>query len=305
MTLPKIAGPGDLATIIDPLRDPKAPVQFYYLNEAPAWSSIIMLLYGGSGVGKTWFIASAGPRTLIINIGDGIVTIKSKLIRDKFYKDGFPIVTDIREEVDPVTGLFTVAIGLDMVKDAIDYALDHFKERFDTIVVDDATQLNAFAMNKGLELNDEFQRSKTLERGKKAKGYIKSVQDYGAEMDLIENFVATTKDICKKEEKHFILTAHERHTFKKIKDQSGKVIGEELDKIQPGFTGKTFPDDVTQHFDLVWHLEAVQTGNGIVRRAHTEDTKGIKAKSRYPGVFKALELNPDFLNIVDRIKKSV
>lgn len=305
--------PGDLKTPIkdaqekqgyDPLKDPGAPVQFVTLNEMPPHKSVTMLYYGGSGVGKTFFVASAGPRTLIINIGDGLVTIQSELIRKKYYLEGFPIVASITEERDKVTGLFKTADAFDKVKNAIDWAMDHFPDRFDTIVVDDATQLRAFAMNKGLELNEEFQRSKTLEKGKKLGGYILAVQDYGAEMDLIENFVADTIHFCKKEGKHFILTAHERHIFKPMKDQTGKKIGEELDKIRPGFTGKTFPDDVTNYFDLVWHAEAAHTGQGTVYRAHTEDSKGIKAKSRYPGLFKGVEPFPDFQKILTTIKRS-
>lgn len=302
--------PGDLkkaqdAQGYDPLKDPAAPVQFQTLDEVPPYASITMLYYGGSGVGKTMFVASAGPRTLIINIGDGLVTIQSAWAKQRYYKAGQPIVATIREEKDPQTGIFKAADAFDKVKDAIDWAMDKFPDRFDTIAVDDATQLRAFAMNKGLELNQDFNRSKTLAEAKKDKNrgaFVPAVQDYGAEMDLIDNFVADTVGFCKKEGKHFILTAHERHIFKPMKDQSGKKIGEELDKIRPGFTGKTFPDDITAHFDLVWHAEAVRTGQGAVYRAHTEDSMGIKAKSRYPGVFKNPTPNPDFLAIIAAIK---
>lgn len=311
MTTPvkKIMGPGDLQAERErqgygPLKDPAAPVLFQTLDEILPYESITLLYYGGSGVGKTWFIATAGPRTLIINIGDGLVTIQSPVIKNKYYKTGMPIVATIHEERDRATGLFKVADAFDTVKKAIDYAMDNFSDRFDTIAVDDATQLRAFAMNKGLELNLEFNRSKTLEAGRKKGGYILAVQDYGAEMDLIELFVSDTVGFCKKEKKHFILTAHERHIFKPIKDATGKKIGEELDKVRPGFTGKTFPDDITNFFDLVWNAEAVRTGKGNVYRAYTDASMARGAKSRYPGLFKNPEIEPDFQRILATIKRS-
>jgi len=307
-----IMRPGDLKKAqdvqgYDPLKDPAAPVQFQMLDEIKPWESVIMLFYGGSGVGKSVFCGTAGPRTLIINIGNGITPLLSGWARERYYKEGLPIVATINEEMDRKTGFFVAADAFDKVKSAIDWAMDHFPDRFDTIAVDDATALKAFAMNKGLELNEDFQRSKTAAQAKKEKNFgafVPAVQDYGAEMDLIENFIADTVAFCRTEKKHFLLTAHERFTYKKLKDQSGKVIGEEVDKTRPGFTGRTFPDEITAHFDLVWRAEALRTGGGTIYRAQTEDRMNIKAKSRYPKVFKDPEVEPNFLNIIAQIKRA-
>lgn len=292
------------APSIDPIKKPGAPVEFQRLDEIPAHESITMLLYGGSGTGKTVFVGSAGPRTLIINIGDGIITLQSAWAKAKFYREGMPIIATIREERDPATGMFKAADAFDKVKKSIEWGMDNFTDQFDTIAVDDATQLRAFAMNKGLEINEDFDRSKTLAKGKVAGGFVPAVQDFGAEMDLIEDFVATTISFCKEEKKHFILTAHERHIFKKVRDNTGRVIGDEIDKIRPGFTGKTFPDDITMYFDLVWNVESVRTGQGTIYRAYTEDAMVRKAKSRYPKVFQPVEVWPEFLKLRDQIKAS-
>lgn len=294
MTVPQIG---------NPLKDPKAPVEFMTLDEMPASDSVTMLYYGGSGTGKTMFVGSCGPRTLLINIGNGLTTIQSDFAKKK-WDTGKMIVATIHEEMDRATGLFKAADAFDKVKNSIEWAMDNFADRFDTIAVDDATQLRAFAMNKGLELNEDFQRSKTLAQGKKKGGYILAVQDYGAEMDLIDKFVAETVSFCKSERKHFILTAHERHIFKKVRDPSGKVTGEELDRIRPGFTGKTFPDDITNYFDLVWRAEVVRSGSEGVHRAYTNDSKTIKAKSRYPGVFSNPEIWPEWGKLMAKIKAS-
>ena len=297
-------GPGDLASKMIAEQGEKG-ITFNSLEDEPIGDSTSWLVYGGSKVGKTVFIGSAGPRTLIINIGDGIAVLQSQWAKERFYKDGYPIITTIREERDRKTGIFTSADAFDKVADAIDIGVAKFGDRFDTIAVDDATQLRAFAMNKGLEVNADFNRSKTLEQARKGGGaFVPAVQDFGAEMDLIEQFIVGTISLCKQYSKHFILTAHERHIFKKIRDQTGKVVGEEIDKIRPAFTGKTFPDDVTGIFDLVWNFTAARTGQGTVYRAYTEDSMSIKAGTRFPGVFKSLEVNPNFLDAVRRIKAS-
>jgi hypothetical protein len=278
---------------------------FQTLDEIKPWESVIMLYYGGSGVGKSVFVGTCGPRTLIINIGNGITPLLSGWARQRYYKDGLPIVATINEVIDRKTGLFVAADAFDKVKDSIEWAMDKFPDRFDTIAVDDATALKAFAMNKGLELNEDFNRSKTLAESKKGRSegaYVPGIQDYGAEMDQIDKFCADTVRFCREEKKHFVLTAHEKYTWKKLKDQAGKVIGEEVDKTRPGFTGKTFPDEITAHFDLVWRAEALRTGGGAVYRAQTNDRMNIKAKSRYPGVFKDPEIEPNFLKIVAAIK---
>lgn len=303
MTLPKIVGPGDLAAASGIVyNDDKAGLMFETLDNMSVSESVTMLYYGGAGVGKTWFIATAGPRTLIVNIGNGLVTIQSKKVKELYYKEGMPIVVTIHEERDPVTGLFKAADGFDKVCDAIDVALAKFPDRFDTIAVDDATQMRAFASNKALEVGGQDLRSKTLEKAKKYGTVLMAQQDFLGEMNLIEQFIAGTVDLAKQHGKHFILTCHEKYIYKKIKDQQGKTIGDEIDRVRPAFTGKQFPDDVTAHFDLVWHAEVASTGQGPVFRAHTEDYGRIRAKSRYPGVFKGVEPNPNFLKIVQSIE---
>ena len=67
--------PGDLKTELksaqdaqgyDPLKDPNAPVQFQTLDEIIPYKSVTMLVYGGSGAGKTMFVATAGDRKSVV-----------------------------------------------------------------------------------------------------------------------------------------------------------------------------------------------------------------------------------------------
>jgi len=292
-----IMKPGDL---IQPPKE--AGFVFDQLNDLPLDESITQLYYGGSGTGKTWYVGTAGPRTLIINIGGGLKTIQSPVFKRLYFKDGSPLVVTIQEERDPTTGLFKAAEAFDRVCDSIDYALQHYSDRFDTIALDDATSLRYFASNKALEAAGAIGSSKTLERSKKYGMLLLAQQDYLGEMNLVEQFVAGTIDICKTHKKHFLMTAHERFTFKKLLDNKGKVIGEQVDTIRPGFVGKTFPDDITNHFDLVWNATVARTGQGMIYRALTVDTMGRKGKTRYVGVFKEVESSPNFLKVVAAIR---
>jgi len=301
-----------MTSIITPVNSPfnneaakKLGFEFEALDEQEQDRYVTLLYYGGSAVGKTYFVATAGPRTLIVNIGNGLVTIRGPVVRERFYKEGLPIVTTIREERDPVTGIFKSADAWDKVADAIDFALANFSDKFDTIAIDDASQLKVFAMNKGLELSGELNRSQTLKTMRASGVIFAAKQDFGMEMSLVEQFIAGTVELCKRNKKHLILTAHERYVWKEIRDEKGRSAGEVIDKIRPGFTGRTFPDDVTKHFDLVWQAEVIQANPNPVYRAHTEDSKTIKAKSRYPGVFDALEFSPNFLDMVKRIRSSL
>lgn len=283
----------------------KLGITFESLDQQEQDRYVSLLYYGGNGSGKTMFVASAGPRTLIINIGNGLVTINNPQIKAKYYSEGMPIVSTIREERDMKTGMFKAAEAFVKVRTAIIFALTHFPDKFDTIAVDDASQLKAFAMNKGLEMNEDLGKSQSLKNSRKQEALSVAIQDYGQEMSLVEQFVAETIDLCKSKRKHFILTAHVRETFKKMKDAQGRVIGEEVDKVRPSFTGRTAPDDVARHFDLVWFADVLSANPADVYRVRTGNSKMINSKSRYPGVFDEHELFPNFLDAVKRIHSSL
>ena len=187
-----------------------------------------------------------------------------------------------------------------MLADAIDYGLQTFGDQFDTIAVDDSTATRRFAMSKGLEINQATNKSKTLtEIVEKWDVVAPAVQDYGIEMSLIMQFMVGTIEICKKNNKHLLIGAHERLTYKKASQ-----IGEPatLVKTRPGFTGQTFPDDITGLFDIVTHAEAVGGSSNIIYRQRFAGDEELTAKCRYAGIFETLETNVNFLKCVERIK---
>lgn len=271
---------------------------FYRLNIRPPAECTTLLYYGASGAGKTAFAGSAGSETLFINIGDGIETLLSPWFKQVYGYN--PIVRDVNERLG-ARGMPIEASAFDATSDVLDEALNDFPDKFKTIVIDDVTSLRRFAMNKGLEINSKLGRSKSLENvSKKFDVTIPAVQDYGIEMNLIEQFIAAYTSLAKRANKHLIITAHQRITYRK-----GDKIGDvpTMAKVSPGFTGQTFPDQVPAYFDNVWHAEVVAGGRtGSVYRCRTVGDDVIVAKSRNGGVFSAVETNPNFTEMINRIQ---
>lgn len=268
------------------------------LNDIPMKDEgVTLLLYGNSGTGKTFFIGSAGDRTLIISPSNGLATLKSKLFRDTIKSN--PFIEEIPEEVYSESAS---ARSFDLYSDIIERYLDKHSADIDTIVVDDATAFRRYAMNKALEMGGKMGTSKTGEKLKnnKMEIVVPAVQDFGMEMNFVEQFVRHHADNCKQLGKNFILTAHE-----KILMEKGPNIGDMpvVRKIMPGFTGQKFPDDITGLFDLTWHTETKGSGDKVYYQIRTQPDNVIVAKTRQGGLFPAFfEKQPLFTDVVKAVK---
>lgn len=258
------------------------------------------LIFGGSGTGKTWFAGTGGARVLFINIGNGIRTLESKGFFQKHPESMKMLTVDITEKLT-ASGLPETAEAFDMISDVIDFALEKRSDEFDTVVIDDASALKKLAMNKGLELNQKIGKSQSLSKGRQLELQIKAIQDFGVEMDLIEQFIDGYCQIMRAAGKNFIITAHERTIYKKG-DTPGDIPT--IYRIKPGFTGQTFPDQVPRHFDWVFHSEVVAAGSGPVYRMNTVGDEIITGKCRDAGVFASIEKNPNLKEMLDRVKPS-
>lgn len=273
------------------------PFQFYQLEERPAATDTLsILLYGGAKTGKTFFAGTTGDRTLYIDTGRGLLTLKSPKFKEMLKGNFNPIVAEVREDTNEER-LVTVPKAFDEVCDAIDEGLEKFPEKFDTVVLDDATALRKFAIHKALSINLEEKRSQTAT--KKRRVVLPAIQDFGTEMAYVEWFMYQYDEILRKAGKHFIVLAHERHIFAK-KDKVGDP--DVVQMTRPGFTGKTFPDDIMAIFDFVWHTEKVGSGNNATYRIRTSGDENTRGGSRFGGLFSDVEPNPNFQKMLQRIK---
>lgn len=263
------------------------------------------MVYGGAGIGKTWFLGTGGDRNLIIDTGDtGMETLKSKLFKEKIGYN--PTIVSVAEKLG-ARGRISVATAFDATCDIIDWAIANKRSEFDILCINDVTQLRQFAMNKGLEVGLALGKSQTKSKNDALDAVIYAVQDYGAEIDLIAKFVAGYTSICKKNNIHFIMAAHERLTLTQAKNAKGEpIVGGDIvvADVRPGFRGRTFPDDVCMFFDLIWHLEAVGSGDVIVYRARTAGGENITARTNFGGLFPTIVKNPHLLNSIQLIQES-
>lgn len=251
--------------------------------------SLTFLLYGITGSGKTYFCGTAGPRTLFVNLGHGLTTLKSPAFLEKHPYDPY-FVNVPTDESDKI----------EYVRQIINYALEKRADDFDTIVVDDGSALSRIAMEKAISINSDLQKTNTQSKAKQHGGIIApQIADYGEEISVLTWFFAKFTEEAKMANKHLLITAHERQVF-------GKPvrIGEPapLKKIRPGFTGQTFPDAIPQFFDEVWQFEVVGSGERKKFRQRTIGNELVNAKSRHGGVFKEIEENLSFPEVIKRIK---
>jgi len=265
--------------------------KFKRLSQYNPGESWIHMVYGPSKTGKTFYAGTAGPRTLFVNIGEGLETLMAPSFTRLYPDAKNMIVVDVREITDK-------AMAFDKVTDAIDHALKHFPNKFDTVVLDEATALRKFAMNKAMELNTAA-RSNTI-RGKRTEEFVvPEIGDYGREMQIIEWFLGTYIPLFKEHGKHFLMLAHERQTFGKPPRVGDEPV---LKRVLPGFTGKTFPDQIPAFFDDVFHSEAVGAGTNTVYRLRTAGSEIEIGGARHGGIFSVTETNPSFLKMLDKIK---
>jgi hypothetical protein len=276
------------------------PVPVIYGPEQEYNKSVTLLLYGGSKTGKTHLAGSAGPRTLYIDLDDSSETFSSPTFKQANPAGGPNFIVRVHEKLDD-NGLTTKPEAYDKVCDTIDWFLKKMNDQFDTVVVDGTTMLKRFAMFKGLKISGELGKSQSQANSQKHDMLVVGVQDFGAEMSLMEQFIAGYMDILGRCGKHFIVIAHERVTYNKP-----QKIGDPptVEKIRPGFTGQTFPDQIIGYFDWIFRTETAALSNGIGFRLRTRGNDSIVAGGRSAGVFNDIEIPaPSFPQLIERAHK--
>lgn len=290
--IPKGSDIGGVDELVDDFHDGSVRFKFKRLKDRKPGESWICMVYGPSKTGKTYFAGTAGKNTLFINVGDGLETLMSPAFTSKYPGANEMIVVDVREAD-------SVATAFDIITEGIDHALKHFPGRFDTIVLDEATALRKYALNKAMELNTAGRTSST--RKNRRDEYVKAeIGDYGTEMDMIEWFLGEYIPTFKRENKHFLMLAHERQVFTKPPKVGDEAV---LKRVMPGFTGKTFPDKVPAFFDDVFHSEVItDAGSNASYRLRCAGNDMELGGTRHGGVFDVIEKDANFLKMLERIR---
>ena len=261
------------------------------LSDQPISKTIAALWYGPAGSGKTWASGTYGERTLFIDLEHGLTTLQSPKFQRLY--PGNPLVIKINGQD---------ANAYDQLCDTIDFVFEDeaTRNRFDVLVIDSVSALRVLTIRKGVEVAEDLKKSDTNAKYKKTGVLSPQVQDWGEEMNVMLQFMGDVVEKSKIYEKHLIIIAHERHTYGKA-----PKIGEPqpLLNIRPGFTGKTFPNDITRIFDIVWYFTGAGKGDRRIYQALTAGDEIKVAKTRYNGIFKEEETNVNLRDIIKRIKE--
>ena len=269
----------------------KIPIEFEdFDDEFNSNAGWIILLYGASGSGKTWFAGTA-DRSLYINAGGGIDTLRSPLFKIRYPSIKRKVV-NIYETFDQ--GTIKKAIGFDKVTDALDMFLEDadLREFVRTIVIDDATALRSFAKLRAVEIFDDIKGLVGTSRRQLNRFIQQEPDDVFREMSMIDWFCQQYIPIFRSEGFNFILTAHERQTFGKA---AKKMDARPHEATRPGFSGQTFPDEIPKHFDEVWYCKVKYSDKtGPYQQIKTGGGGLELTKTRRAGVFAHFEVNKSF-----------
>ncbi len=283
------------------------PIEVKRVSDLVESPNLSALIYSQKGGGKTSFAATAGDRTVFVFVGAGISGMKT--LQSPWFKEKIgtnPFVEEIHEELDSKR-MPKKATLFNQITKKFDWWLDNRIDDWDTMVLDDIANTRKAAMFKGFEINMQAKLSEAWAKTEKYTIPMPGIQDFGVEMRAMQWLLETYVEIFESAGKNFLVLAHERYTFSKSKNAKGDVIvGDKdiIDRIRPGFVGKTMPDDITANFDEVWHLEKIGMGDGGIVKLDCYGDNIVLASTRHAGVFRPLEPNPNFKEMMERIKKS-
>jgi hypothetical protein len=262
-------------------------------DEDSSSNSWTCLVYGPPKSGKTHFAGTAGPRTLYINTGDGLETLRSPGFTKRYPEAKDMLLVNVFEDKGELA-------AYDKISRAIGHAIEKLRDRFDTIVLDDATSWNYMTMGLAMDNNTQ-ERTKGTARKLRQDSFVKTeLSDFNIEMQMTTYWLHKFIRIFKQEGINFLLLAHERHIFGAASHQGAE---QPLLKTVPGFTGKSRPDIIPAYFDDIFHSEVV--GGGQVYRLDTRGSDKVIAGTRHGGIFHAVEADPNYLKMLERIKKKI
>lgn len=248
-------------------------------------SGWILLLYGPSGAGKTYFAGTAQD-SLYLNTGGGVDTLKSPLFLAKY-----PNIRRMSRDIFDTPQ----ATGFDLVRDVIRAAMDNLeiRNKIKTIILDDASSFRALAINDALK-----KKSLDITKFNEIDGMDKARY----EMNRIDWFLEHFVPIFRNEGINFLMIAHEARIYGTT-DKKGNE--RPLKEIRPAFAGEKNIDYVPGKFDEVWYISKQHNERtGEFSQIKTGGTGIELVKSRRAGVFARYEIGKDFEMLLKQRKEN-
>lgn len=263
-----------------------------------------IILYGEGGSGKT-FTAGTMPGTIYSIVFGGeneITTYKSPDFKNKYPNKKGKIFYDFVKEEIGERGHFSDANAFDAACDFITEALELEAAgdfAFDSLVIDAATGLRRYAMNKAIEFNYGRATKKekaTLQRYRDENIIVPADNDWGSQMSLIVQFVEWVYNL----DKHVCLVTHEwTETQHDRSSRQTSVI-----QRRPLFTGGN-RTEIPAWFDFVWRITPQKLGQGIIANAQPYGDNVNYAKTRLGGILPPVIRDPNLEKLFAQIEEEV
>lgn len=265
-----------------------------------------VLIYGPPKSGKTVF-ASTFPPPFRWLAADGETCLKSL---HWAYKNGLSAIKDPRADLVAYTpsedidkGVYPEhAMAFNKMTDMIDFWFSPEEvDKWKTLVIDSFTEVNEWALNHGLGLNNilpkpERSLSDSHKINLKAKlRIVTGQQDYKSAMGLIDGFITDVRLACAKHDKNLVIICHEWTESREDDDGVTQIV-----RYAPLMIGQ-LRQRVGKAFDDIWYMETYNKGGApeIKVRVHG-DAKHI-AGTRFGLVLKSEE-EPDFRKILAKVR---
>jgi hypothetical protein len=259
------------------------------------------LIYADPGMGKTFSALTLPEPVLFIAIGasNEAKTYYSKQFQKKYGKREI-LISVAEESTDEKGGFYGTPVGFDNACSILDHALDQEeagKLSFASIVIDNATILSEFQMNKVLSISyiDAKDKSGTAFLKLREHGIRTPYDsDWGGAMSLMNEFVTWLFQL----NKHVALVAHEHKDMIADRKSHSQIIK----GVKPLFVGKQ-RTIIANRFDNVWRF----TKNGQFYEARTTPLNSpydIVAKTRIGGVLDDDYRNPDLSESIQLLQEA-
>lgn len=264
-----------------------------------------VLIYGSPGSGKTVTAATFPPPFRWV-AADGQSSLKSLRWA---VKAGLASFTDLTQLVayapaESIKGRYIdKPRAFNQMTDMIDYWFKPEQvEGWSTLVLDSFTEINSWALDLGLDLNNQFPTpNKPLSTSDKINRQamtriITGQQDYKSAMGLIEGFLRNVRVECAKHDKNLVILCHEWQDT--AEGQDGQTV---VTAVRPLLIGQ-LREKVSKDFDDVWHMEKYSKAAGIEVKVRMHGDNKVLAKSRW-GTVMPREVDADYRKMIAEVKK--
>ncbi len=262
------------------------------------------ILYGNFGTGKTFAAHTApGPIfSVVVGPENEMKAIKSVEFSKKYPKKAKEIFFAAAREDYVSRGKFRVAQGYDMACDIIDEAIRMKLEGdldFKTLVIDNASTLMEYQMNKVLELGPSGDRSSASKANRvlREEGIlIPADYDYKGQMSLMTQVITWVTEL----DVHLVLIAHEHVESHQVRETREK----EITAIGPLFTGRN-RTNIPNRFDNVWRFTASGSARARTFKAQTVGSSEptTQAKTRLGSVVPFSYSDVNLEQTIEKFKK--